>query len=1382
MTPSIFSSTAVKFILNPTFVADYATRKPPFGFNGLGELVYLRTYSRLREDDTKEQWHDTVERVVNGVYSMQKRWILAHRLPWSEAKAQRSAQEMFDRIWNMKFLPPGRGLWAMGSPLTEERGLHAALFNCAFCSTEHIDTDLAEPFAWLMDASMLGIGVGFDVRGAEKVVVRAPDNRAEFYTIPDTREGWVESVRRLINSYLTAGPTAVFDYSEIRPAGLPIKGFGGISSGYEPLEQLHTALREVLDTNVGRPITVTTIVDTANLIGKCVVAGNVRRCLPKGTLVHTDAGLIPIEKLRPGMRAKTSEGYAEISELVPQGVQDVWAVDTQLGEFRATARHQMAVMTAIGSYEWKKLSDLQVGDRLVFVQNPTEGHTTRLPTWSYDRPARSTTCKDITIPELDDNIGWLLGLMQGDGYVYANHAQAGFNAYVSIACSSEKPEIIDKASEQLRRFGTHVMITPRSKERCTVVRTQSKQLAWYLHEHLKQPNAPLRVPSWILTSTPEVRAAFVAGVFDADGSCSHRPLVAVCSVYPEFVRDVQAVLASLGIPSRMRIQRKERGTWQELWRLSIVGETALINWNRIVAPHSCKYTTPDGRFRSGYDYGYPAQWVRDAAISYSNSWDANAAQMTTATAERCGVDIALLPVEVLDVRANVATVDTYDIAVPSAQEFVVQEGLLVHNTALLALGETSDEYLNLKDYTVNPHRESYGWTSNNSIEATLGQSYQQHAKKIEDNGEPGFLWLQNMQRFGRMGEVREDKAIGANPCVVGSTPILTRSGWHPIESLVGTEVEIWNGFEWSAVVPAVTGYNEPVITVEMSNGRSLTCTPAHTFVLSDDYKGTTSKKSAAELVAGDRLIKTEWPVVSGGESVDPSGAYTQGFVAGDGMDGYDKLWVYETKYDCIERLSGSVVNAETFNAAGIGRRELQLSVVPHPKSFVPFSWNVAGRLSWLAGLFDADGCVCSDGQVQVVSADADFLLDVQLLLTTLGVASKVRPADEAGPRDLPNGRGGYDTYQCQATKRLLVNSTQVQHLVSLGLTTSRLVLDHVPNRDASRYVTVERTIDAGVADTVYCFTEPKRHLGAFNGVVTGQCGEVQLESYELCNICETFPANHESLDDYKRTLKFAYLYAKTVTLSTTPWPQTNRVMLRNRRVGVSMSGIQQAVASLGLETFRTWCETGYATLQYYDKVYSDWLAIPRSIRLSTVKPSGTVSLLAGATPGVHWPEARTYIRRMRLSKYSDLLPALQSAGYPTEPAFEDENTVVVEIPVHIDENVRTAKEVSMWEQLAMGAFMQRYWSDQMVSQTITFDPDREAGDIEKALQYAQYQLKSVSFLPRHPAGAYRQMPYEAISITEYAIRAAQLQSLFFDSHEDAKAEMFCNNDTCEVVK
>ena len=276
------------------------------------------------------------------------------------------------------------------------------------------------------------------------------------------------------------------------------------------------------------------------------------------------------------------------------------------------------------------------------------------------------------------------------------------------------------------------------------------------------------------------------------------------------------------------------------------------------------------------------------------------------------------------------------------------------------------------------------------------------------------------------------------------------------------------------------------------------------------------------------------------------------------------------------------------------------------------------------------------------------------------------------------------------------------------------------------------------------------------------CLEQSLESYELCCLVETFPARHASLSEYLRTLKFAYLYAKTVTLRMTHWPETNRVMLRNRRIGCSVSGIADFLGKHNLEELRQWLDEGYHTVQRWDEVYSNWFCIPRSIKTTSVKPSGTVSLLAGATPGMHFPESRIYIRRMRMSKNDPLAIPLRAAGYNVVPAIgQEDTTVVVEMPIKLAEGVRVQSEVSMFEQLQLAAFLQRYWADNQVSCTITFDPVSEGPHIAQMLQYFQYQLKGVSFLPKFDYSKYPQLPYEAIGEELYEKMTKDLKPIVF---------------------
>ena len=131
----------------------------------------------------------------------------------------------------------------------------------------------------------------------------------------------------------------------------------------------------------------------------------------------------------------------------------------------------------------------------------------------------------------------------------------------------------------------------------------------------------------------------------------------------------------------------------------------------------------------------------------------------------------------------------------------------------------------------------------------------------------------------------------------------------------------------------------------------------------------------------------------------------------------------------------------------------------------------------------------------------------------------------------------------------------------------------------------------------------------------------------VTNSClvETFPHNHQNLSEYLDTLKYAFLYAKSVTLGMPHWSESAEVMSKNRRIGTSMSGIAQFVNERGLNSLKEWCENGYDALCEYDKEFSHWLKIPESIKKTSIKPSGTVSLLAGATPGIHFPISEYYV-------------------------------------------------------------------------------------------------------------------------------------------------------------
>jgi hypothetical protein len=293
------------------------------------------------------------------------------------------------------------------------------------------------------------------------------------------------------------------------------------------------------------------------------------------------------------------------------------------------------------------------------------------------------------------------------------------------------------------------------------------------------------------------------------------------------------------------------------------------------------------------------------------------------------------------------------------------------------------------------------------------------------------------------------------------------------------------------------------------------------------------------------------------------------------------------------------------------------------------------------------------------------------------------------------------------------------------------------------------------------------------------CVEQTLWNRELCCLVETYPAHHDSLEDYLKARRVAYEYAKTVTLAPTQDQATNSVMAGNRRLGCSMTGVVQAINRLGYRTFLRWCEDGYQSLREWDREYSDELGIPRSIKLTSVKPSGTVSLLAGATPGVHWPHAPYYLRRIRVAEGHPLAELCREAGYEVEPDAYSSGTVAIAFPVRARNIRRGRGQVPLWEQVDLAAQMQQYWSDNQVSCTAGFDPESERDHVARVLRAYEDRLKAISFLPARHHG-YEQPPYEEISQERYQDLHRRLKPLGGSvPHEQQLEARFCEGEECE---
>lgn len=365
------------------------------------------------------------------------------------------------------------------------------------------------------------------------------------------------------------------------------------------------------------------------------------------------------------------------------------------------------------------------------------------------------------------------------------------------------------------------------------------------------------------------------------------------------------------------------------------------------------------------------------------------------------------------------------------------------------------------------------------------------------------------------------KVVQSNLCVAPETLILTDKGYETISELEGEKVNVWNGEEWSEVEVVKTGTNQELVTVKTSSGFEMDCTEYHKFYVieGNSRDGRVVEKRATDLRPGDKLIKLETPIIVGQKVLQK--AYENGFYSGDGctVNGKARIYLYGEKRKLAGLFEDKLNN---YVQEGQDREYFYIDGLQY-KYFVPdASYDVESRVQWFAGLLDSDGCLLANGKsqtLQVASTQEGFLESVQLMLQTLGIQSKVTHGRDAGNFLLPanDGTNSLKEFACKKTVRLLINGMGIVKLLTLGMKTYRLKpTNHVPNRDASGFVKVQEVIRTGRIDDTYCFTEPKRHMGVFNGLLTGQCSEIALmTSPKRTAVCCLSSVNVEKFDEWR---------------------------------------------------------------------------------------------------------------------------------------------------------------------------------------------------------------------------------------------------------------------------
>lgn len=333
---------------------------------------------------------------------------------------------------------------------------------------------------------------------------------------------------------------------------------------------------------------------------------------------------------------------------------------------------------------------------------------------------------------------------------------------------------------------------------------------------------------------------------------------------------------------------------------------------------------------------------------------------------------------------------------------------------------------------------------------------------------------------------------------------------------------------------------------------------------------------------------------------------------------------------------------------------------------------------------------------------------------------------------------------------------------------------------------IESIESVGYEDVYDCCVL-ETHSFIANGFMSHNCSEIPLKPFELCNLSELFPTrcldeNGEfSLEDYLKACKYATFYSSTVSLLPTHWSMTNKVIAENRRIGVSMTGVADFYCKYNYTNLVNICHKGYRIIRKENKRLADEAGVKESIRVTTIKPSGTISSLVGVSPGVHFPTFQYAIRRIRIAKQMPIVKLLQDANVPYEDDVYSENTYVFEFPISYG-NTITAEDVGLFEQATILAALQREWSDNMVSVTLYFNPETEADSIERVLALFIPLIKSASLLPHTNKGVYAQCPYEKIEEDEYMRRKASILPIDWSAFcgSDGERPNYCNNDTCEL--
>lgn len=442
-----------------------------------------------------------------------------------------------------------------------------------------------------------------------------------------------------------------------------------------------------------------------------------------------------------------------------------------------------------------------------------------------------------------------------------------------------------------------------------------------------------------------------------------------------------------------------------------------------------------------------------------------------------------------------------------------------------------------------------------------------------ETGGPYMLYKDQINSHNNQSNLGTIKS--SNLCVSGDTFILTDKGQIPIRHLQDQEVNVWNGEEWSATTVRKTGENQELVNVTLSNGVSIKCTPYHKFHITDGKRyPKTEIVEASQLKPNHALIRYKLPSVVHFDKSELKYPYMQGFFAGDGTYGAPNkkrpiIYLYGEKKELLIHMT-----YRTMSAAKDGSR-LNLILNKEDltdKFYVPMNECVDTKLRWFEGYCDADGTITKGKKnetnegLQIGSIEFEFLMSVKLMLQLLGIDSKVTKNKDAEMRSLPDHKGGSKEYYCKTIYRILISANELHKLANIGFAPKRLKFaERIPQRKADQFIRVVDVKPLDEREDTFCFNESKKHLGMFNGVLSGNCTEVTEytapDEVSVCTLASLgLPSfivdgvfDHQKLYDacYYVTLNLN----KVIDVNFYPITEARYSNLKHRPIGIGIQGL-----------------------------------------------------------------------------------------------------------------------------------------------------------------------------------------------------------------------------------